>query len=137
MRGGYRRLHQEVAHRPAIDISELDALAERSTKRVELGSFCTVFAATEVIEKIRAGVAVEDIVRGAYSSVAKRIVEMDGVDGMLVATGGVVAHNPFLAKMLGEAFSVEAHVAPDAQFMGAFGAALFAQESYTAAVPLK
>ena len=117
---------EEVAHRLALEVSELNELAERSTNQVELGSFCTVFAATEVIEKIRAGVAVEDIVRGAFSSVAKRIVEMDSVDGKLVTTGGVVAHNPFLAKMLGSAFGTEAFVAPDAQYMGAFGAALFA-----------
>lgn len=119
---------EEVAHRLSIDVSKLNGLAERSTEKVELGSFCTVFAATEVIEKIRAGVAVEDIVRGAFSSVAKRIVEMDGVDGMLVATGGVVAHNPFMAKMLGEAFGTGAFIAPDAQYMGAFGAALYAAE---------
>ena len=119
---------EEVAHRLALEINELNGLAERSTENVELGSFCTVFAATEVIEKIRAGVAVEDIVRGAFSSVAKRIVEMDSVEGMLVTTGGVVAHNPHLAKMLGEAFGTEAFITPDAQYMGAFGAALYAAE---------
>jgi len=119
---------EEVAHKLAIDVSELNALAEKSTREVTLGSFCTVFAATEVIEKIRSGAAVEDIVRGAFSSVAKRIVEMDGVDGMVVATGGVVAHNPFMAVMLGNAFATEAFIAPDAQYMGAFGAALFAME---------
>jgi predicted CoA-substrate-specific enzyme activase len=120
---------EEVAHKLALDISELDALARRSTKEVTLGSFCTVFAATEVIEKIRAGEAVEDIVRGAFRSVAKRIVEMDGVQGKLVTTGGVVAHNPFLATILGQAFSTEAFIAPDAQYIGALGAALFAQET--------
>jgi predicted CoA-substrate-specific enzyme activase len=119
---------EEVAHKLALDVSELNALAEKSTKEVTLGSFCTVFAATEVIEKIRAGAAVEDIVRGAFSSVTKRIVEMGHVDGILVATGGVVAHNPFLAKMIGNAFSTEAYVAPDAQYMGAFGAALYAAD---------
>lgn len=119
---------EEVAHKLALDVSELDALAAKSVNEVTLGSFCTVFAATEVIEKIRAGVAVEDIVRGAFSSVAKRIVEMGSVEGKLVVTGGVVAHNPFLAKMLGNAFSATAHVAPDAQYMGAFGAALYARE---------
>lgn len=119
---------EEVAHRLAIDISELNGLAERSKNNVELGSFCTVFAATEVIEKIRAGIAVEDIVRGAFSSVTKRIVEMDRVDGILVTTGGVVAHNPHLARMLGDAFAAKAHIAPEAQYMGAFGAALFAKE---------
>lgn len=118
---------EEVAHKLAIEVSELNGLAEKSTREVTLGSFCTVFAATEVIEKIRAGVAVEDIVRGAFSSVARRIVEMGNVTGLLVTTGGVVAHNLFLAKMIGEAFSTEAHIAPDAQYMGAFGAALYAK----------
>ncbi len=57
-----------------------------------------------------------------------RIVEMDRVDGMLVMTGGVVANNPFLAKLIGQAFGIEAHIAPYAQYNGAFGAALFAAE---------
>ncbi|KPK34094.1 MAG: hypothetical protein AMJ65_18880 [Phycisphaerae bacterium SG8_4] len=119
---------EEIAHRLALDVCELDALAAASTRDISLGSFCTVFAATEVLEKIRAGVDVTDIVRGAFNSVVKRIVEMDRVDGLLVTTGGVVAHNPFLAKLLGRAFGTEAHVAPDAQYTGAFGAALFACE---------
>ncbi len=117
---------EEVAHRLAIDSNDLNTLAESSTETVELGSYCTVFAATEVIEKIRAGVPVEAIVRGAFQSVARRIVEMDGVDGMLVVTGGVAAHNPVVATMLGNVFSTPAVIAPDAQFTGAFGAALFA-----------
>jgi predicted CoA-substrate-specific enzyme activase len=119
---------EEIAHRLALDVSELNALAEASTKDVSLGSFCTVFAATEVLEKIRAGVEVADIVRGAFNSVVNRIVEMDRVNGMLVMTGGVVANNPFLAKLVGQAFGVEAHIAPHAQYTGAFGAALFAAE---------
>ena len=53
---------------------------------------------------------------------------MDRVDGMLVMTGGVVANNPFLAKLIGQAFNIESHIAPDAQYTGAFGAALFAAE---------
>jgi (R)-2-hydroxyacyl-CoA dehydratese activating ATPase len=124
----------EVAHRLAMDVSELNALAQRSIKEVSLGSFCTVFAATEILDKIRAGVAVEDIVRGAFNSVARRIVEMDRIDGILVATGGVVAHNPFLAKLLGDAFECEAHIAPDAQYIGALGAALFALEEQKAKI---
>lgn len=119
---------EEIAHRLALDISELNSLAESSTKDVSLGSFCTVFAASEVLEKIRAGVNVADIVRGAFNSVVKRIAEMDRVKGTLVATGGVVAHNPFLARLLGESFGAEAHVAPEAQYTGALGAALFAAE---------
>jgi len=119
---------EEIAHRLALDVSELNALAEQSTHDVPLGSFCTVFAATEVLAKIRAGVAVADIVRGAFTSVVKRVVEMDRAIGLLVLTGGVVSHNPCLARLLGEAFGTEAKMPPDAQFAGAFGAALFARE---------
>jgi len=117
---------EEIAHRLALDISELNDLAEKSTKNEPLGSFCTVFAATEVLAKIRDGVDVADIVRGAFCSVVNRIVEMDRVEGLLVTTGGVVAHNPFLATLIGRAFGTEAHMPPDPQYMGAFGAALFA-----------
>ena len=119
---------EEIAHRLALDISELNALAESSTRDVSLGSFCTVFAATEVLEKIRAGADVADIVCASFNSVVKRIVEMARVDGLLVTTGGVVAHNPFLVKLLRQSFGTEAHIAPDAQYTGAFGAAMFAGE---------
>ena len=119
---------EEIAHRLDLSVSELNDLAERSTKPVTLGSFCTVFAATEILEKIRAGEKVEDIVRGAFRSVVKRVLEMDAVDGVLVATGGVVAHNPCLVKLLGESFGREVLVPPAPQHVGAFGAALFALE---------
>lgn len=121
---------EEIAHRLALDVSQLNALAEISTKDVPLGSFCTVFAASEVLAKIRAGEAVQDIVKGAFSSVVKRIVEMDRITGTLVVTGGVVANNRHLAEMLGVAFDTEAITPPDAQFVGAFGAALFAMEQF-------
>jgi predicted CoA-substrate-specific enzyme activase len=119
---------EEIAHRLGLDASELNELAERSTEEVTLGSFCTVFAATEILEKIRAGKHVEDIVRGAFSSVVKRILEMDCPQGQLVMTGGVVAHNPLLARMMGESFGQPVHIPPEPQFIGALGAALFALE---------
>jgi predicted CoA-substrate-specific enzyme activase len=119
---------EEIAMRLALDVSQLNALAEASTHDAPLSSFCTVFAATEVLAKIRAGTDVADIVRAAFGSVVNRIVEMDRVDGRLVTTGGVVAHNPYLAKLLGEAFGTEALVPPDPQYTGAFGAALLAMQ---------
>jgi len=47
----------------------------------------------------------------------------------LVLTGGVAAHNPILAALMSESFGQEALVAPDPQFVGALGAALFALEA--------
>ena len=119
---------EEIAHRLDLDVSELNDLAEQSTKEVTLGSFCTVFTATEILSKIRAGEKVEDIVKGAFRSVVKRVLEMDTVDGAIVMTGGVIAHNPILAKLMRESFGAEVLVPPDPQYTGAFGAALFAQK---------
>jgi (R)-2-hydroxyacyl-CoA dehydratese activating ATPase len=118
----------EIALRLDLSVSALNGLAERSMKEVALGSFCTVFAATEILARIRAGEKVEDIVKGAFRSVVKRIVEMDTVDGALVMTGGVVAHNPLLVTLVAEAFGREAQVPPEPQHVGAFGAALLAME---------
>ena len=120
---------EEIAYRLDLSPGELNGLAERSTAEVPLGSFCTVFAATEILERIRAGVKVEDIIKGAFRSVVKRLLEMDTVDGALVLTGGVAAHNPMLAKLVEESFGHPVLVPPDAQFVGALGAALFATES--------
>jgi (R)-2-hydroxyacyl-CoA dehydratese activating ATPase len=119
---------EEIALRMDLPLYELNALAERSTKEVTLGSFCTVFTATEILEKIRAGERVEDIVRGAFRSVIKRIAEMGTIDGCLVMTGGVIAHNPLLVILAEESLGTLPLVPPDPQSVGAFGAALYALE---------
>ncbi len=120
---------EEIAYRLDIPLADLNSLAARSTRETTLGSYCTVFAATEVLEKIRVGERIEDIVKGAFRSVVKRVVEMDAIDGTLVMTGGVVAYNPVLATVAEEAFGCPVCVPPEAQFVGALGAALFARET--------
>lgn len=123
---------EEIALRLALNVADLNGLAEQSRKEVTLGSFCTVFAATEILSKIRAGDRVEDIVKGAFRSVVKRIAEMDAMDGDLVMTGGVAAHNPCLVRLVGESFGKPVLVPPDPQTIGAFGAALLAMENVPA-----
>jgi predicted CoA-substrate-specific enzyme activase len=119
---------EEIAYRLDLKPSDLNGLAAQSTREVTLGSFCTVFAATEVLEKIRQGLHVEDIVKGAFRSVVNRVREMDLVTGSLVMTGGVAAYNPVLVELAGQAFGCEVAVPPEAQFMGALGAAIYAAE---------
>lgn len=117
---------EEMALRLAIPLEEMNALAVQADRTVELGSYCTVFTATEVLEKIRQGAPVAGIVKGLFLSVIKRIVEMEAFSDRVVVTGGVVAHNPYLAVMLGETISREVLVPPHPQLTGALGAALFA-----------
>ena len=118
---------EEMALRLDIPLGEMNALAGRAVKTVELGSFCTVFTATEILEKIRSGCEVPDIARGIYVSIAKRVLEMDTVTDTPVMSGGVVAHNPILVEIVAERLGREVLVPPHAQFMGAVGAALFAR----------
>ena len=118
---------EEIALRLDLDIGELDALAAAAEKTVRLGSFCTVFSKTEILSHLRNGEAVEGIVRGAFESVVERIVEMDPLDGLVVATGGVVAHNPIIVKIIAERLGSEVVVPEAPQFTGALGAALTAR----------
>ena len=57
---------------PELGMNDVLVLSRRSEEVVELGSYCTVFTATEVLEKIRAGKKVPDIVKGLFLSVVKR-----------------------------------------------------------------
>lgn len=120
---------EEMAYKLDVPLSELEDLARKSSKGTELGSFCTVFTATEVLDRIRGGERLEDIVRGLFSSVAKRILEMDTLTGRVIMSGGVVAYNPIVAEIISERAKKKVEIAPHPQEMGAFGAALFAVES--------
>jgi len=120
---------EEMSARLDIPLEEMDALARQSTEMVELGSYCTVFSGTEVLEKIRQGKKVPDIVKGLFFSVIKRVLEMDSLTDRVAMTGGVVAHNPFLVTMVEEITSRNILVPDHPQLTGAVGAALFAMET--------
>jgi len=121
---------EEMSLRLDIPLEEMDALARKSTSMVELGSYCTVFSATEVLEKIRQGKKVPDIVKGLFLSVIKRVMEMDTMSGRVVMTGGVVAHNPYLVQMVREISGMDVSTPEYPQLAGAIGAALFAMEDF-------
>jgi predicted CoA-substrate-specific enzyme activase len=117
---------EEMSARLDIPLEQMDRLARQSEKMIKLGSFCTVFSATEVLEKIRDGNKVPDIVKGLFFSVVKRIMEMDSFSETVVMTGGVVAHNPYLVDMTADLIGREILVPEYPQLTGAMGAALYA-----------
>jgi len=117
---------EEMSLRLDIPLEGMNELAEKSRHMVELGSYCTVFTGTEVLEKIRMGTEVPDIVKGLFASIIKRIMEMDTLTGKVAMTGGVVAHNPYLVKMVEQKLDRSILVPEYPQFSGALGAALFA-----------
>ncbi len=118
---------EEMSMRLDIPLSDMDALARQSTDMVKIGSYCTVFGATEVLEHIRNGKKVTDIVKGLFSSVIKRVLEMDSLTEQVVMTGGVVAHNPFLVELAAVDIGRKILTPPHPQLTGAIGAALYAK----------
>jgi predicted CoA-substrate-specific enzyme activase len=118
---------EEISPRLDVPLEKMNHLAMQSTHIVELGSYCTVFSATEVLGRIREGKKLPDIVKGLFLSVIKRVMEMDSLTEKVIMTGGVVAHNPFLVEMVEEIIGRKVMVPEFPQFTGAVGAALFAQ----------
>lgn len=119
---------EEMAYKMEIPLSDLNGLAHAASEAAQIGSYCTVFTATEVLDRIRAGEKTDEIVRGLFDSVVKRILEMDTLSSRVIMTGGVVAFNDIVVELLSARAGVGVEVAPHPQEMGAFGAALFAEE---------
>jgi predicted CoA-substrate-specific enzyme activase len=124
---------EEIANRLGVDRKDMDDLARKSTKNITINSYCTVFASTEILAKIREGESIENMVRGAFNSIVLRIIELGLTcqgNESIVMTGGVVQHNPFIATLLEEQLKLKVKVPPAPQAIGALGAALFALEIY-------
>jgi (R)-2-hydroxyacyl-CoA dehydratese activating ATPase len=117
---------EEMSVRLNIPLEEMNGKAMLSQEPIKIGSYCTVFSGTEVLEHIRHGKKVADIVKGLFYSVIKRVREMDSFTENVVLTGGVVAHNSYLIEMTEELIGRKVLVPEYPQFTGAIGAALFA-----------
>ena len=120
---------EEIAIKTAIPLDKLDELARKSQKKVKIGSYCTVFASTEILSLIRSGVLAEDLARGVFESVVARVMEMIPLADTVLLCGGVVAWFPIVAEIFREQVSGEVIVPPYPQLTGALGAALFARET--------
>ena len=128
---GTGRFLEIMARVLGCPIEELSDLADRSTEDIPISSVCTVFAESEVISRLAAGAAIEDVAKGAHVAVAKRIVGMCnrvGYESMIAMTGGV-ALNKNMARLLSEELGELVVVAPHPQAVGAIGAAVYAFEN--------
>jgi (R)-2-hydroxyacyl-CoA dehydratese activating ATPase len=109
------------------EIGELSLLARHP---VRLSTVCTVFVESDILSYLAQGKKIEDILGGVHSAIAARTVALMrrvGIEPEVTFTGGV-SRNIGIVKALEEKLGVPLNVSPDAHFMGAFGAALFALE---------
>ena len=113
-----------------IPLEELGPTALRSERPVPITTTCTVFAESEVLSWLARGKKIEDILLGVHQSITSRamgLMRRVGIEREVTFTGGV-ARNIGMVKALNDAVGFEVNVSPDAHFMGAIGAALFAMD---------
>ena len=129
---GTGRFVEIVARRLEGDLFEVAAAAQQSSHPSIISSMCVVFAETEIVGLLAAGVPKEDVMAGVQTAVASRVVGMIGrqARGPFYFTGGV-ALVPGMAQALAKALGQEIAVAQHAQFTGALGAAILAARQTT------
>lgn len=111
-----------------IPIHELEQHAARTRTPASISSTCTVFAESEVISQLAAGVNTDDLVAGICISVADRVAALAKRLGVVpeVCMSGGVAQNGGVRLALERAIGVPILLSPHAQLFGAIGAAIYA-----------
>lgn len=111
-----------------MDTDSLDTCAAMAETPAAISSTCTVFAESEVISQMAAGVSRADLVAGICDSVASRVGALARRVGIVekVCMSGGVARNDAVRRGLERNLKVEIHCNPLAQYFGALGAAIWA-----------
>jgi benzoyl-CoA reductase subunit D len=115
-----------------MGIDDFSRASLESTQAIPMNAQCTVFAESEVVSLIHANTPPADIARAVHDAMASRVsamVRRVGVEDPVVLGGGA-AQNVGFVKSLSEALGgVDVEVLPDAEYLGALGAALIAWEA--------
>ncbi len=113
-----------------VKIEELGKLSLTSQKAIPMNAQCAVFAESEVVSLLHAKVAREDIARAVHDAIASRIVSLArkvGFEPEVVLIGGV-AYNMGFVDSLQRALGCNVTIPDDPEYVGAYGAALYAAE---------
>ncbi len=113
-----------------LKIGDLEKEAKKADRPAKISSTCTVFAESEVISQLAAGVDMPNLVAGICQSVASRVAGLAkriGIHEQVCMSGGV-AQNGGVREALQHELGVPVLYSDQAQLMGALGAALHAYE---------
>ena len=127
---GTGRFLEVMSRVMGLEVAELGEYDARATGVETISNTCTVFAESEVISKLSAGVDIANLVAGIHDSVARKITGLTLRMGILpeVALTGGGALNTGLVRALERNLKCGLLLPSLPQFTGAVGAALFALE---------
>jgi predicted CoA-substrate-specific enzyme activase len=121
---GTGRFLANAADVMGIGLDEIGPLSQRATRPVRIATVCTVFVESDILSYLAQGKKGEDIMGGVHLAIAKRTLSLARripIEPDITMTGGVV-------RALEEVLGTTMQVSPDAHFIGAIGAAVFALE---------
>jgi predicted CoA-substrate-specific enzyme activase len=127
---GTGRFLANAADVMGIRLDEVGPLSLRATRAVKIATVCTVFVESDILSYLAQGKKAEDILGGVHLAIAKRTLSLARrvpLEPDITMTGGV-ARNVGMVHALEEVLGTKMQVSPDAHFMGAIGAAVFALE---------
>ena len=121
-----------IANKLGINLEDINDMAIKSKNKINIASRCSVFAQTDIINKIQAGYKKEDIMAGVCHSIAlnymNSVAKGKKIITPVVFNGGV-SKNLAIVKSLQELTGEEIIVNKNAHLMGAFGMAMMARDS--------
>ncbi len=113
-----------------ISLDEVGPLSLEAKHPVKIATVCTVFVESDILSYLAQGKTGADILGGVHTAIAKRTLSLARrltIEPEVTLTGGV-ARNVGMVRALEQVLGQKIQVSPDAQFIGAVGAALFALE---------
>ena len=127
---GTGRFLANAAEVMGLSLDEVGPMSLQGMRPVKITTVCTVFVESDILSYLSQEKKPEDILRGVHLAIARRTVSLARrvpLEADITMTGGV-ARNIGMVKALEEVLDVKLQVSPDAHFVGAIGAALFALE---------
>ncbi len=109
--------------------TRMQELAAAVEAPATVGSYCNVFAGSEILDRLREGASREEVALGCMLSVAERIVEIGGFEPPVRLAGGVVEYFPGVQKALVAVTGITVEVLPEPIMTAALGAALMALQA--------
>ena len=127
---GTGRFLANAADVMGIGLDEIGPLSLRASRPVRITTVCTVFVESDILSYLAQGKKAEDILGGVHLAIAKRTLSLARrvpIEPQITMTGGV-ARNSGMVRALEDVLGTTMQISPDAHFMGAIGAAVFALE---------
>lgn len=127
---GTGRFLENSAEVMGISLDEVGPFSLQAKHPVKMATVCTVFVESDILSYLAQGRTAEDILGGVHLAIAKRTLSLArrlNIEPEITMTGGV-ARNIGMVRALEEVLGRKMLVSPNAQFIGAVGAALFALE---------